>query len=275
MLSPQRIPQSVDIPLIVDTFVSNLNAYLFWELEMVKFSNCVPSRIVEMSLSIGPKLPRPARVLDPHPHHGSHPTTKTHSKRPLLLPLLYSKDTNLLRSFRSWSWLTCVRLRLPHLPFVIFSPSSLHLPPTQCGSLFPVPHSLNWFMLTSSYRIRTLAFSPTGALLATGSADRTLRIWNPEKPSAKYSTELRGHTGGIERVAWNPVKDAELASVSSDGTCRFWDVRSKACRAVVQLGGEGLTVTWSADGGTVVVGRKVGDRAFFYFYRLYSCYVRC
>lgn len=73
----------------------------------------------------------------------------------------------------------------------------------------------------------------------------------------KNSTELRGHTGGIERVAWNPTKEAELASVSSDGTCRFWDVRSKGCIATVQLGGEGLTIAWARDGSVVVVGRKV------------------
>ena len=105
--------------------------------------------------------------------------------------------------------------------------------------------------------IRTIAWNPTGHLIATGSADRTLRIWNPEKPQVKNSTELRGHTGAIERTAWNPTKEAELASVSSDGTCKFWDVRSKTCTATVQLGGEGLTVAWAGDGSVVMVGRKV------------------
>ena len=33
---------------------------------------------------------------------------------------------------------------------------------------------------------------------------------------------------------------------------------------MVQLGGEALTVVWSADGGTVVVGRKVGTVEFPY-----------
>lgn len=105
-------------------------------------------------------------------------------------------------------------------------------------------------------RIRTIAWNPTGHLIATGSADRTLRVWNPEKPQVKNSTDLRGHTGGIERVAWNPTKEAELASVSSDGTCRFWDVRNRSCTATVALGGEGLTITWAADGSVVIVGRK-------------------
>ena len=108
--------------------------------------------------------------------------------------------------------------------------------------------------------IRTLAWNPTGHLIATGSADRTLRIWNPDRASVKNSTELRGHTGAIERVAWNPTKETELASCSSDGTVRFWDVRSKGCSAEVKIGGEGFTLAWSPDGRTVVAGRKVGPR---------------
>jgi THO complex subunit 3 len=106
-------------------------------------------------------------------------------------------------------------------------------------------------------RIRSIAWNPTGHLIATGSADKILRIWNPDKPQVKNSTELRGHTGAIERVAWNPMKEAELASVSGDGTCKFWDVRSKGCVETVQLGGEGLTISWAADGSAVLVGRKV------------------
>ncbi|KAI9800089.1 MAG: hypothetical protein M1825_004271 [Sarcosagium campestre] len=105
-------------------------------------------------------------------------------------------------------------------------------------------------------RIRTIAWNPTGHLIATGSADRTLRIWNPDKASVKNSTELRGHTGAIERVAWNPTREAELASCSADGTVRFWDVRSKTCTAEVKTGGEGFTLAWKPDGSEVVVGRK-------------------
>ncbi|MCJ1376505.1 hypothetical protein MMC20_007748 [Loxospora ochrophaea] len=104
--------------------------------------------------------------------------------------------------------------------------------------------------------IRSIAWNPTGHLIATGSVNKTLRIWNPEKPEVKNSTELRGHTGGIECVSWNPVKEAELASVSNDGTCKFWDVRSKGCIETVQLGGAGLTVSWAADGSMVVAGNK-------------------
>ncbi|EER39880.1 WD40 repeat-containing protein [Histoplasma capsulatum var. duboisii H88] len=107
-----------------------------------------------------------------------------------------------------------------------------------------------------SHTIRTLAWNPTGSLIATGSVDRTLRIWNPERTHVKYSTELRGHSSGIEKVTFNPVKESELASCSSDGTVRFWDVRSKTCISRVDVGGEAFTMAWTADGSVILVGRK-------------------
>jgi THO complex subunit 3 len=110
--------------------------------------------------------------------------------------------------------------------------------------------------------LRTLAWNPTGQLIATGSADRTLRIWNPERPAIKYSTELRGHSAAVEKVLFNPVRDAELASCSTDGTVRFWDVRSKTCVSRLDVGGEAFTLSWSADGSTMVVGRKVSREDF-------------
>ncbi|EFR03703.1 THO complex subunit 3 [Nannizzia gypsea CBS 118893] len=106
-----------------------------------------------------------------------------------------------------------------------------------------------------SHSIRTLAWNPTGTLIATGSVDRTLRIWNPERPDVRYSTELRGHSSGIEQIAFNPVKESELASCSKDGTVRFWDVRAKNCVGRVDVGGEAFSLAWSPDGSILLAGR--------------------
>lgn len=54
-----------------------------------------------------------------------------------------------------------------------------------------------------------------------------MRVWNPDKPEVKNSTELKGHTMGVDRVAWDPVHPDRLASCSGDGTLRFWDHRSE------------------------------------------------
>ena len=80
----------------------------------------------------------------------------------------------------------------------------------------------------------------------------------------KNSTELKGHAGSIERVAWNPTKEAELASVSLDGCVKVWDVRSKTCTKTLELGARGLSLCWADDGRVLCAGR--GDRAVSFFF---------
>ncbi|KAL5115205.1 hypothetical protein ACEQ8H_006879 [Pleosporales sp. CAS-2024a] len=108
--------------------------------------------------------------------------------------------------------------------------------------------------------IRTLAWNASGTFIATGAADRTLRIWNPERTHVKNSTELR--TPGVtalttlERVAFHPVNENELASCGSDGMVRFWDIRSKASVGEVKVGETPFTLAWTPDGSDIVAGRK-------------------
>ncbi|KAF2735196.1 WD40 repeat-like protein [Polyplosphaeria fusca] len=110
--------------------------------------------------------------------------------------------------------------------------------------------------VSQTHYIRSLSWNAPGTLIATGAADRTLRIWNPEKTNAKHSTELKGHQGAVERVAFHPNTETELASCSSDGMVRFWDVRSKAIVGEVKVGGEPFTLAWKPDGSAIVAGRK-------------------
>lgn len=60
----------------------------------------------------------------------------------------------------------------------------------------------------------------------------------------------------MEKVAFNPIKDAELCSVSSDGVVKFWDVRTKACFNEVKGLGDALSLAWAPDGQTLLVGNK-------------------
>ena len=85
----------------------------------------------------------------------------------------------------------------------------------------------------------------------------TRDLGNPEKPNVRFSTELKGHAAPIEKVAFNPVKDAELCSVSNDGVVKFWDVRTKACINEVKGLGEAFTLAWHPDGESLIVGTKV------------------
>ncbi|CAJ2513437.1 Uu.00g015560.m01.CDS01 [Anthostomella pinea] len=109
--------------------------------------------------------------------------------------------------------------------------------------------------------IRTIAWNPLGNYIATGCVDKTLRVWNIEKPNVRMTTELKGHAASIEKVAFNPASELELCSVSSDGVVRFWDVKTKTILNEVKGLGETFTLAWAPRGECVVVGNK-DDKLF-------------
>jgi len=91
----------------------------------------------------------------------------------------------------------------------------------------PIPNST---IVLSGHKdcVRTVAWNVTGTRLASGSTDKTIRVWNPEKPEGRYSIQLRGHTQAVDQLCWNPTNSDQLASASPDKTVRFWDYRGKS-----------------------------------------------
>lgn len=68
--------------------------------------------------------------------------------------------------------------------------------------------------------ILAVSFSPDSRVIATGSGDTTVRLWNPE--SQLPDRTLEGHKNWVLVVAFSP--DAtKLASASMDGSVRLWD----------------------------------------------------
>ncbi|EFC78697.1 WD-40 repeat protein [Parafrankia sp. EUN1f] len=68
-----------------------------------------------------------------------------------------------------------------------------------------------------------VGFGPDGSLLATGSSDGTVRLWDISDPTTIRLVSINGETGQAATVAFGP-DGRLLATGSSDGTVRLWDI---------------------------------------------------
>ena len=65
----------------------------------------------------------------------------------------------------------------------------------------------------------SVAFSPDGTRIVSGSHDYTVRVW--DAASGAEVNNLRGHTGAVRAVAFN-CDGSLIASGSDDRTVRVW-----------------------------------------------------
>jgi len=69
--------------------------------------------------------------------------------------------------------------------------------------------------------VYSVAFSPDGQTLASGSWDKTVRLWRVS--DGRLLRTLKRHTNGVWSVAFSPDGQT-LAWGSDDGTVRLWGV---------------------------------------------------
>ncbi|MBI4583869.1 MAG: pre-peptidase C-terminal domain-containing protein [Planctomycetes bacterium] len=96
------------------------------------------------------------------------------------------------------------------------------------------------------------ALSPDGRILATGSWDHEIKLW--EAPTGKELRALHGHNGAIFDLAFRPDGKI-LASASGDRTVKLWEVASgKRLDTFGQALKDLYTVAFSPGGRRVAAG---------------------
>ena len=82
-----------------------------------------------------------------------------------------------------------------------------------------VKGNLELLFKKSEISVYSLAFSPNGSTIVTGSDDGTISIWNTK--NGEHKRTLPGHSGMVTSVAYSPDGNI-FASASLDGTIRLW-----------------------------------------------------
>jgi hypothetical protein len=108
--------------------------------------------------------------------------------------------------------------------------------------------------------VRSVAYSPDGRRLASGSWDRTVAVWDAE--TGQRLRELAGHRGLVNSVAYSP-DGRRLASGAEDRTVAVWDAETG--QRLWELSGHhgGVSsVAYSPDGRRLASGSAVSLRTF-------------
>ena len=104
--------------------------------------------------------------------------------------------------------------------------------------------------------VTTVAYSPDGETLASGSHDSMVKLWDTATRRSRET--LAGHTARVTSVAFSP-DGSRLASGSWDRTVILWDLSNN--RPIASLTGNQhavISVAFSPDGGTLAVGLSGG-----------------
>jgi WD40 repeat protein len=102
--------------------------------------------------------------------------------------------------------------------------------------------------------VTSVAFSPDGTRIVSGSYDETIRIWDA-KTGEEVVEPLKGHTSLVASVAFTP-DGTRIVSGSSDKTIRVWDAKTGE-EVVEPLQGHTslvLSVAFTPDGTRIVSG---------------------
>lgn len=103
--------------------------------------------------------------------------------------------------------------------------------------------------------VTSVAYSPDGTHVVSGSEDRTLRVWDVQTGESRKL--VRGHKKTVTTVVFSP-DGTRVVSGSKDGAVQIWDVQTRRPIAGPLKGHAGsvLSVAFNLDGTRLVSGSE-------------------
>ncbi len=98
-------------------------------------------------------------------------------------------------------------------------------------------------------RVRCLAYSHTGQVLATGLTDGEIRLWQPQERRSLLT--LAGHTDWVRSLVFSP-DDQLLYSCGDDATLKQWDINTGQCLQTLRGHTGRVTALALAPSGTLL-----------------------
>ena len=99
--------------------------------------------------------------------------------------------------------------------------------------------------------VTSIVFSPDGRTFATGSEDKTVRLWDAS--TGKHKATCDGHEDGVNKIAFHP-NGKTFASYSEDWLIRIWETETgNLVKTFKFYSASAIDMSYSPDGTTLLI----------------------